>query len=531
MAGKELQPPGEGCRIIRYPSTGCVHQRSYVSYATLFQDGVLSIERSVRDHNCSGNLVVAACNRVIGDTGITVKPKAAWEYNRMADVLYRMVPARRLVPLTREAFLARYSGAKFTRYLKAQDEVRARGLSKRDSEAKAFIKDENNQLQNDKDPRMIQFRTYRYGSELGRYVKAIEGVFYAARGDGRIFPRTRFMAKGLNTWERASLLRAKWERFRDPVALLLDNSRHDKHCNDHTSKGEHRLSLKFFVGQDRQRFRNLLKQQLRNRVSSACGLVYQVNGRRLSGDFNTALGNTESVVTIDGCAMDRARQVLGDFEWDLLNDGDDQVIITERETSEIVGGFVVQTFRDHGFKMQLEGTTDVFEQIDFCRSRPVKLAGGWRMVRWPERLMSGALSSHKLSTYGERKRMFATIGLGELSCNAGVPMLQAFAEWMRKASEGAKPLNALSVDKFYRYKIEGVDFSAIDRKSEPITAEARDSFQKAYGISSEQQVAFEDALARNSIDLRSDPAESNQEYDFLTGRRVVVGRPECFPLR
>ena len=86
---------------------------------------------------------------------------------------------------------------------------------------------------------------------------------------------------------------------------------------------------------------------------------FSVRGTRSSGDLNTSLGNC-----ILMCAMVWAYiRDAGLFKVELANNGDDCVVIMEREDLDIFLGGLETWFRDHGFRMGVDGVATEFERL------------------------------------------------------------------------------------------------------------------------------------------------------------------------
>jgi len=214
-----------------------------------------------------------------------------------------------------------YSGSKADKYERATDDViRRGGITRRDAGVTMFVKFEKiDSTKVDPDPRAIQFRDPKYCVEVSKYLKPIEPHLYQFRGDGKQFPATRCIGKGLNSVERATLLKEKFDAFVDPVVISIDCSRFDQHCSAELLEIEH-LVYKLLCPDPW--FAEILSWQLTNRVRSRHGLEYVAHGRRMSGDMNTALGNCVLMVLMVAAAFQR--------DYDMLDDGDDVLVLVER---------------------------------------------------------------------------------------------------------------------------------------------------------------------------------------------------------
>jgi len=390
-----------------------------------------------------------------------------------------------------------YTGKKRDRYGRALADVKQQNLSRRDAQCEMFVKADKNdpRAKHNPDPRAITFRNPRYSVVLASYLKPIEHHIYNTCGGGPLLPPGRMIGKGLNQQARADLLREKWCRFRNPVAVVLDASRFDKHCSDKLLRIEH---LVYLCSNSSPEFQRLLSWQLRNHVKTRSGFRYVAAGRRMSGDMNTALGNCVLMVVMV-CAMARA---LGISMFDLLDDGDDCVFIVEREDLQRVLDGVHAEFLSYGMQVKVESYTSVFEEISWCQSSPVFAGGRWRMIRNPSKVMSTAISSTKYAEVGARPRLINTVGAAESILNAGVPVLQEYAHALCRNSGTTKLLKLDATDDlFYRVHRELRGEELATRAREPVTQTARLSFARAFGISPGRQQELEDWLGAWSFDI------------------------------
>lgn len=112
----------------------------------------------------------------------------------------------------------------------------------RDSDISAFVKAEKINLTEKPDPapRIIQPRDPRYNVEVGCYLKHTEKIMMKAI-DQLFNPDSDIQTvfKGLTADQSGRMMRRKWLKFRDPVALGLDASRFDQHVSRQALEWEH----------------------------------------------------------------------------------------------------------------------------------------------------------------------------------------------------------------------------------------------------------------------------------------------------
>lgn len=496
--GAQLQVIAEENKIISSPTdmTG-IHERTVIRLAV----PDLPFLKSYFVHQpCVCNETIAIINRVISEV-----PRPTDQGKAMALLGYKAVirSLPKTYAITTEQFLAMYSGAKRAKYTRAYEFVKQNRLTHRDARLTMFIKFEK--LSPDKvnpDPRAIQFRDPRYCVAIAPFLKPIEAHLYQLHGDGSVLPPQRLIAKGLNQVERACVLKRKFDRFKRPVVIPLDASRFDKHVDAWFIALEHNV---YKHCDSDPEFARLLAFQLRNIVRSRLGYLYLVKGRRMSGDMNTALGNClDMIMMLAGYCL----TYLQGKSWDIFDDGDDCLLLIEEEDLDLVRGTIVKSFLEFGQELKVERIARSFSTITFCQSSPIRYAPNqWKFVREPTKVMSCALMSNKwkTSTLG-RRRLLATIGLGELILNLGVPMLQEFAMALIRNADGAKPYSAsefISFPVLREMKLFGMR-TLREMQPAPICAEARLDFAEAFGHSIDYQHLVEQALAQWTINLDGD---------------------------
>jgi hypothetical protein len=399
-----------------------------------------------------------------------------------------------------EAMPRRYTGAKRKRYEKAlQDYIRS-GITKVNAGIKMFVKQErmNPHAKRDPDPRAIQFRDSRYCVVLASYLHPIEERLYQLDCASKGVPRSRNIAKGLNSPARAQLLVSKMDAFDSPVVLSLDASRFDKHVSLELLELEHSV----YLGSNSDPFfRTLLSWQLHNKCFSNLGLRYKARGRRMSGDMNTAAGN---------CLL-MLMMLLSYFEnsavskWDCLDDGDDVLVIVESNEAASLSD-IQDVFLTYGMSLKIENRVTSLHSVIFCRSQVVEYSPNkFKFVRNYQVVISQALSGVRHWTNATyRRRVLAAIGTCELVLNLGVPILQAFAECILRNVNNGKPVDLDLAPEGLRARakrdLRGLGGMPANLQSVPVQPCARHSFAIAFGLSEFEQLELENKLSRWSFD-------------------------------
>lgn len=434
-------------------------------------------------NNCLCNEEISLRNRVLQETPPT-DPLFARRLRRLAHRVSAWVGRHQ--PMDGE-WIQQYSGRKRTMYNNAAEDLLVIPFSRRDRYIKSFIKPEKISDPT-RDPRTIQARNPRYNLVLGNYLKPIEHLLYNIRGTRQLrkwLPRGRLIAKGRDLRSRAYLAKRKFGRFARPCCISLDASRFDAHVNQTLLSIEHAVYKGCYPG-DRL-LQQCLDLQLVNRGHTSLGIKYVCPGGRMSGDMNTALGNCLLMIMIVAVVM---RDVgLRINQWDVMCDGDDTIIFMSRDHLEQF--MANHTFHQSGLTMKLEAVSYNLHDIPFCQGKVVDTADGLKFVQDPVRSMSRSLVStrHYAHPSGVNK-VLGQIGLCELAINMGVPVLQEYALAMIRNAGGETPKRLTYTGRVFKAQREFKAHGGIVTPL-PVTAEARETFEQAFGMTWLEQEALE----------------------------------------
>lgn len=506
----------QGCAILRYPLTLTTgHHKRLVRVAIPNSD----FYQPTFHYDCPENQLRALVNRVAGKI-IPYDPKVIPLLRRASRKISHHIPptvANNVFDMPK-----RYTGLKRARYERAAVALCMSGITRRDASVKAFVKAErfDGYAKINPDPRMIQFRASKYCVALAAFLHPIEHSIYHMDCVSGGVPRSRNVAKGLNSGARATLLHEKMVNFRRPIVLALDVSRFDKHVRDVLLQVEHSVYLR---SNPSSYFRQLLSWQLTNMCFCSSGLKYKLRGKRCSGDMNTASGNCliMCILILAYCAT------VTLLRWDFLDDGDDAQFIIEYDDLALVKATIVPFFARCGMPLKLEGFADCLPRVTFCQANPVEYTPGkWKFVRDPRAVISKALCGIRHwtnTTY--RRRCLAAIGTCELILNMGVPVLQSWSlAVLRNVGRQGVDLS---------YAPDGLKLRAerdlramrvtIDRIG-PVAVEscARATFALAFGIDEVAQVAFERQLESWTFDV-DNLIWHGEEWDVCDW----ANRPSC----
>lgn len=428
-------------------------------------------------------LARAICTRVLTYKGEPVLQPlpGAWELPKFFAALKKRAVV--VTPYTYDEFLGCYDGRRRHVYEKAVESLLTKPVSHEDSKVRPFVKAEKINLtaKPDPDPRVISPRNPRYGAALGVYIKKLEPIILDKVN--RVFG-SRTVFKGMNAVVQAQTLRGKWEKFRNPVALGLDASRFDQHVSINALMFEQRCYNLFLRDKNASA---LLRHQISNRATGFCedGRVkYSVEGSRCSGDMNTGLGNCLIM-----CAMVYEFLALHAIKAELLNNGDDCVLILEQEDLHKLNGLEAFFF-EKGFRVVFEEPVREFEKIEFCQTHPVWANGRWIMARDPRVCLAKDVATIKTFT---SKKSWNTLRNSVAHCGAalgeGMPVFQSFYQCLgRGAGNRVDGDSSLKESGFGRLAA-GLSWG-LDRVAR-ITEDARVSFWVAFGIHPDLQVAIE----------------------------------------
>lgn len=475
----------EGCSISlpRVADTGR-HDKLLVRIAYLSHPEVF---RPTFHYDCYHNQLRAVVGRVIG---VVPKPstigfQAMLDASRAFSRTLPFIPPQDLLAMPHK-----YGGAKRQRYELAVARYLAGGVTKRHAYCTMFVKAErfDGNAKRNPDPRAIQFRSSVYCVGLAQHLQPIEHHLYHTSYFSAGVPRSRNIAKGLNSVDRAELLHAKMLNFVDPVVLSLDASRFDKHVSIKHLVVEHSVYLKCNPSHE---FRRLLNMQLRSKVFSSSGIKYVAAGRRMSGDMNTACGNCVIMLIMVKAYTDYV--VL--LKWDTLDDGDDCLLLLERSDLVAVQSTICQFFLEMGMVLKVESVADSIHKVVFCQSSVVEYSEArFKFVRDWRAVISKSLSGIRhWQDPNYRIKVLQAIGMCELVLNLGVPILQSFAVAILRNVGRPKDIQHASDGLRARVgresKLFGVPIT--DFQPQPIRQCARESFSVCFDCPIEEQLVLE----------------------------------------
>ncbi|APG76584.1 hypothetical protein 2 [Wenling tombus-like virus 1] len=465
--------------------------------------------------NCVRNEYVAMRDRVVGKVPVPTE--------RGVRLLRRY--ARKLVKrlgktdeISYDQVIDHYHGRKRKRYEAAKESLGRLALTKNDSIIKAFVKCEkfNPADKVNPAPRMIQARNARYNLSIARWLRPIEHAIYRLKSKLTGLP---IVGKGRSLNERAELLAKKFNYFKNPVVYSLDASRWDQHCDIKLLEVEHWI---YRAMNGSSEFATLLQQQLYNKCFTEHGIAYKTKGKRMSGDVNTALGNCLLAILL-------AYVVLVDFlklketEFELLDDGDDLLVIVEQKDEHRLEG-IKEAYLEVGHEIKLENRATVLEDVEWCQHRPVHTPNGWRFVpNWKKVLSSTTCDSKHWMHENLRPSLGHTMGKCLLSMYTGIPVLQEYCQFLiQQGNKDAKCLkDHYLMDRAYTNGGATTDTT-------PVDPETRLSFQRAFGMTVQEQLDIETrirglTLPTTTLRITASEVLPGWKWEYYPGTEAGLG--------
>lgn len=371
--------------------------------------GYHDLAYQVRVHrNCMHNQYKALSERHITDRTYIRFDNAVFRTTQKAfNWIYRKIQHQNLQPLNIQQIPPRYTGGKRKVYQRAADYVEEHGLQKRHARIKMFVKPDKHPLCKifDKAPRAIQYRSPEFNASLARFLIPIEEAVYQITDRGQ-----RCFAKGRNAQQRAQDFLNIYNSMKNPAIIELDHAKFDSCVRYEHLKRLHKFYLRCVPSRQLAR---LLLFQINNRGRSS-HFRYKVRGTRMSGDFDTGLGNSLlnfSVLTtwLRACGVEAYVYV----------DGDDSLIFIEKEDLDKLDFSKIESY---GFESEwaIKDITAEFCKTKLIRSDPPIMA------RDPYRVL--AHFNVALNDYGPKTwpLLLAGKAMCESVANTGVPYIEEY---------------------------------------------------------------------------------------------------------
>jgi hypothetical protein len=493
------------------PTLGCESRRRLVRIVP----PIYGLWHCFTHTSCVCNDLISCVNRVVGKIPL---PNAAGLAMLRREGRICSLKAGVHAPLSLEESLGTFKGVKARLYRRAYESLLVEPLASGDAKIKSFVKAEKFSPDDkvNPDPRMIQARNPRYNLHLARYLRPIEHLIYGWSIGG-----IRCVAKCLNPKQRAELLAQKWACFQDPVCFSLDCSRWDKHVSSEVLKIEHDFYRSCYPGD--AELDSLLNWQMRNHCVTSNGVKYTVQGGRMSGDMNTALGNCFLMLIMVKAAM----RHLGVKHYQIVDDGDDCLVLVERSEFQKLNARLPEVFLGFGQELKIENVADDIRDVVFCQARYTYNGEHYVFARnWRKVLSQSCCGTKHWNDPFMVRPMFGLIGDCEIAQHRGIPILQKFGERLRELSGGLRA-RWEHLDSSYQYRV-GAFFRDVNLESiaaTTITMEARAEFARVWDVSIVEQLAIESQLNNwtPTVDLVDVPQEIHPlDWTFQTAPHIPI---------
>jgi hypothetical protein len=460
------------------PPTSCTTKRQITSHVPPVSDCWLPYTH----RDCTHNEYAAIRNRVVGSVPQPTETGLQLLYAE-ARILCRQLPLT--APMSTEAFVDHYSGRRRERYQQAVDSLSVKPLDPvRESYINAFVKAEkfNPAAKRNPDPRMIQARNARFNTSIGVYLKPIEHHLYRLKSASGL----PLIGKGLNHQERGEVLWEKWNRFSKPVCVSIDAKRFDQHVAAKVLEVEHWVYLRCCGDHE---FAWMLKQQLKNRCFTRNGWRYKVDGSRMSGDMNTALGNCVLMILMVHAAL----RALGVSKFELFDDGDDCLIILEESQLLTFLDGVDSQFLAFGQEIKIENIAKEFEDIEWCQTRPVRgLNGRYQMcASWRKTLSQGCAGTHYWDNHRAPDMSFS-VGQCIAAVYPAMPIIWKYAQ--RLCTRGQMHKDLINTEWLFKLSRTNLQGALGKLEANPPDMDTRSSFARAWGVDEIEQLRIEKTL-------------------------------------
>lgn len=387
-----------------------------------------------------------------------------------------------VAPLSEEEVIELTTPSKRERVRRAFEEYRRDGYLPKDRVIRMFVKHEKAEdglveRPEDKDPRAIQYRSFKHTALFKKHLMPIEHRLWklGQNLEERAPNEERIFSKNLNPRSIAANLRHGWEGFSDPVADLWDVSRMDAHMGKFV-----REFIEFPTYRSNcPSIEPFLEVMRHNRGYTKSGVKYSMEYTMCSGEACTSSGDSIVMAAV-------LKYIYRDTPCHILVCGDDSVVIRDRHFQPDI-----DIFAGCGLPVKFE-QAGLFEHVEFCQTRPVLVDGVWTMVRNPDRVLSRSGDCiHNFQGDQAYADWIASVGVGELASAPGVPIIQALADKYRSLGHARK--------EFVNRYLEGKR-TLNNTIVVPVSDQTRLSFWLAWGWSPDAQRRIE-SLAREGTEL------------------------------
>jgi hypothetical protein len=246
--------------------------------------------------------------------------------------------------------------------------------------------------------------------------------------------------------------------------------------------------------------------------------------------MNTALGNCLLMIIMITTYLFSLM-----IKYDILDDGDDALVIVERRDYPLFMAGLKAAFLSYGHEIKVENIAFTPEGVEWCQCKPVEVSpSSYVFVRDWRKVFSGSLCSAKHTHFGvkARSRHMLSVGQGELVLSLGVPVLQAYACALIRNAGDVRPSVLTPEMGLYwrvRHEIKGTKLTLARVQPLVITPTARLSFFKAYGMDVGVQLALEKYLETWTLDIKG-ANDMGKRIDVASWSTSCHDSSECYAL-
>lgn len=455
---------------------GCCNSRKLTQ---LFEPVVPYTSEQSSYTDCPHNIAIAAAERTYCETP-EITAYGADLLERAYRLFIRTCRSHGMYPGSvdvwdSEKVISTRSGAKKHTYKTAFDALAEHPIVKEDFRVSAFVKFEQSPESTigEKVPRLIQFRGPRALAKLSTYFAPLEHALYTMQFNG-----SPLYAKYHNAGGRGNII----ARMLHPGRMLLglDHSRFESHIRGKLMDLEHRF-YKWVYHQDAD-LNRMLAWMRDNHVSARSSYSWKCRDTRMSGDYNTSLGNN-IVNTIVMMAFAIHHGCERDIQ--IYLDGDDSVVSISDKTYHDMD---LSVFPKIGMTTKLEDRAYIPEQVQFCQARPVRTDTGWVMMRDFRRTLSRRSSTIRQYASDAWAAYARGVVLGEMASSRGVPVLEAYAVKLKSELGEGRVIEEPEYDNKCR-----------SDESFGVSDTTRVSYALAWGIAPSDQISIEEHIRTTDL--------------------------------
>jgi hypothetical protein len=376
----------------------------------------------------------------------------------------------------------------------------------KDSLISSFIKDEIIPFkikEIDEKPRMINARGPRWMVKIGLPMKDIEHTIYHCKKTFNTNDKNYEFAKCLNLPQRSELAALKIADLGNCVNVVLDGSSFDAHVNEEMLKleGMFYATIMRLIGattSELRLFKQAWKFQIRNRlrfIGPSGFAKATVIGNRMSGDWNTSLGNSVLMLSFVTAAM-KLMQVPQN-QYRSLNDGDDNCLwMTYNNLTSNFKTRLSALFLDIGQEVKVDINIELYK-TRFCQNL-FMFVNDWTFVRDYRRFLLKYTKLLKfkvisLSVLAHLK----TMAYADIILFGVLPVMYPFQVKLYNAIDlqiTKKDIDNLRRSGEYKYRDLSFDCPHGELQETEVPIEVRIAYQMSSGLTLSEQMIIEAML-------------------------------------